>query len=102
MIQSFILRDDLATQDTGAIEVELHMRDGTRRGCYFMTPAALAACGDWIDGTQIRIHYGAPHMIVVAGRLNEDLIEQALKHIARAGEIEHCTRPIPSWRDPPG
>lgn len=102
MFQSFILRDDLATQDTGAIEVELHMRDGTRRWCYFMTPSALAACGDWIEGTPIRIHYGAPHMIVVAGRLSEDLIEQALKHIARAGEVVRCTRPIPSRRNPLG
>jgi hypothetical protein len=91
MFQSFTLRDDLATQDTGAIEVELHMRDGSRRGCYFMTPTALAACGDWIDRTQVRIHYGAPHMIVVAGRLTEDIIEQALQHIARAGEIEKCS-----------
>lgn len=95
MFQTFTLRDDLATQDTGAIEVDLHMRDGTRRWCYFMTPTALAACGDWIDGTQTGIHYGVPHMIVVAGRLTEDIIERALKHIARAGDIEKCSLPIP-------
>lgn len=95
MFLTFTLCDDLEIQDTGAIEVDLHMCDGTRRWCYFMTPAALAACGDWIDGTQARIHYGAPHMIVVAGRLTEDLIEQALKHIARAGDIEKCSQPIP-------
>jgi hypothetical protein len=95
MFQTFTLRDNLATQDTGAIEVELHMRDGSRRWCFFMTPAALAACGDWIDGTQVRIHFGAPHMIVVAGRLTEDLIEQALEHLARAGDLEKCSLPIP-------
>lgn len=94
MIQSFILRDDLATQDTGAIEVELLMRDGTRRWCYFMTPSALAACGDWIEGTPIRIHYGVPHMIVVAGRLTEETIGRALMHIARGGEIEKHSLPI--------
>ncbi len=91
MLQNFTLCDDLATQDTGAIEVELHMRDGTRRWCFFMTPASLTACGDWIDGTQIRIYYGAPHMIVVAERLTQDTIERALQHIARAGEIEKCS-----------
>ena len=95
MFQTFTLRDDLATQDTGAIEVELQMRDGSRRGCFFMTPTALAACGDWIAGTQVRIHYGAPHMIVVAGRLTEDFIEQALQHIASAGHLEKCSLPIP-------
>lgn len=67
------------------------MRDGTRRTCFFMTPAALTACGDWIDDTQIRIHYGSPHMIVVAARLTQDTIERALQHIARAGEIEKCS-----------
>ncbi len=95
MFQTFTLRDDLATQDTGAIEVELHMRDGSRRWCFFMTPTTLAACGDRIDNTLVRIHYGAPHMIVVAERLTEDLIEQALKHMARAGDLEKCSLPIP-------
>lgn len=91
MMLTFTLCDDLESQDSRAIEVMLHMCDGTRRWCFFMTPSALAACGDWIDGTQVRIHYGAPHMIVVAGRLTEDTIEQALQQIARAGEIEKCS-----------
>lgn len=94
MFQSFTLCDDLKTQDTGAIEVVLHMRDGTRRWCFFMTPSALAACGDRIADTPIRIHFGSPHMIVVAERLTEDTIERALQHIARAGEIEKCSRLI--------
>ncbi len=94
MFQTFTLRDDLEIQDTGAIEVELHMRDGIRRWCYFVTPTALAACGDWIEGTHIRIHYGAPHMIVVAGRLTEEIIGQALMHIASGGEIEKWSLPI--------
>jgi len=95
MFLTFTLCDDLETQDTGTIEVELHMRDGSRRWCYFMTPTALAVCGDWIAGTQVRIHYGAPHMIVVAERLTEDLIERALQHIASAGDLEKCSLPIP-------
>lgn len=94
MFMTFTLCDDLDTQDSSAIEVLLHMRDGTQRACFFMTPAALTACGDWIDGTQIRIHFGSPHMIVVAGRLTQDTIERALQHIARAGEIEKCSQLI--------
>ncbi len=88
---TFTVRDDLETQDSGAIEVALSMRDGTRHWCFFMTPTALAACGDWVDGTQVRIHYGSPHMIVVAGRLTEGTIERALQHIARTGQIEKCS-----------
>jgi len=91
MFQSFTLCDDLDTQDSSAIEVVLHMRDGTRRWCFFMTPSALATCGDRVNNTQIRIHYGSPHMIVVAERLTEDTIERALQQIARAGEIEKCS-----------
>ena len=49
MLQSFTLCDDLETQDTGAIEVVLHMRDRTRRWCYFRAPRILAACCDRID-----------------------------------------------------
>lgn len=91
---TYTLDDDLEAQDTRAIEVTLHLPDGTRRWCYFMTPAALAACGDPLDGTDIRIHYGSPHMIVVAGQLTEDTIARTLQQIDRAGEIERCSLPV--------
>lgn len=91
---TYTLDDDLEAQDTRAIEVTLHLPDGTRRWCCFMTPAALAACGDQLDGTDIRIHYGSPHMIVVAGRLTEDTIARTLQQIDRAGEIERCSLPV--------
>lgn len=91
MMLTFTLCDDLESQDSRAIEVMLHMCDGTRRWCFFMTPSALTACGDRIDDTQIRIHYGSPHMIVVAERLTEDTVERALQQIALAGEIEKCS-----------
>lgn len=94
MFLTFTLCDDLETQDAGAIEVVLHMPDGTQRWCYFMTPIALAACGDRIGDGETRIHYGAPNMIVVSERLTEATIELALQHIARAGEIETCSRLI--------
>ncbi|MDD4930278.1 MAG: hypothetical protein PHP85_13510 [Gallionella sp.] len=94
MLSTFTIDDDLSSQESRGIEVILQLENGTRRWCYFMTPGALAACGDWIDGTQIRIHYAAPYMIVVACQLTEDVIENALKHIDRAGEIEKCTLAI--------
>lgn len=91
MLLGFTLRDDLEIQESCAIEVDLHMRDGTRRWCFFMTPAALASCGDRIDETRVRIHYGAPHMIVLTERLSEESIDRALQHIARHGDIEQCS-----------
>jgi hypothetical protein len=65
-VRSDTIDDDLSGAATGGIEVTVTLRDGERRWCYFMTPAALATCGDWLPGTETRIHYDAPHMIVVA------------------------------------
>jgi hypothetical protein len=94
MLRSFEIEDDLAIQDRGAVEVIVHFDDGRRRWCYFMTPQALANCGDWIDGTRTSIHYNAPYMIVVSGRLDEGIIEMALRHIDRHGDLEGCTMPL--------
>lgn len=99
---TFSLDDDLETQDAGAIEVTLHMADGSRRWCYLMTPTALASCGDRLDGTTVRIHYGAPHMIVVAGRLTEDIVDRVLRRMARAGDIEKCSQALADAEPAPG
>ena len=88
--------DDLSNQEHGAIEVTVTLSDNSRRWCCFMTPAALQACGDWIDGTQIRLHYGTPHMIVISGVLTEDLIRKALLAIEKSGKILDCTKALDS------
>jgi hypothetical protein len=94
MVKSFTIDDDLVTQDAAAIEVTLHLEDGSRRWCYFMTPTALAACGDWISGTQIRFHFGAQNMIVVAARLDRETIGRALSDIDNQGELKECSRAL--------
>jgi len=92
MLKSFTIDDDLAAQDTGAIEVTLNLADGNRRWCYFMTPVALSACGDWVEGTQVRYHYDAPHMIiVVAATLNHALIERVLRDLEKQGLLLKCS-----------
>ena len=94
--KSFTIENDLTNQSTGAIEVIVEMDDGQRRWCFFMTPEAMRACGDWIDGTTTRIHYGSPHRIVVACVLDAEVIERALRHIDRAGQLEACTMALDS------
>jgi hypothetical protein len=96
MLKSFEIEDDLANQDQGGIEVVLWLEDGRRRWCYFMTPRALTNCGDYIEGTRTRIHYNAPYMVVIAGRLDEKVIETALRQIDRDGELEACSMPLDS------
>jgi hypothetical protein len=94
MLKSFTIDDDLAGQDAGAIEVTLHLQNADRRWCYFMTPTALASCGDLIPGTKIHFHFGAPHMIVVAARLDRPIIERALRDIDSRGELKECSRAL--------
>ncbi|MFC1833599.1 hypothetical protein ACFL2Q_02550 [Thermodesulfobacteriota bacterium] len=92
ILRSFEIEDALSTQDTGAIGVTVTLDSGERRWCFFMTPTALSNCGDWINGTQIRFHFGAKHMIVVAADLDETIIGKALTDIDRRGELLQCTR----------
>jgi len=87
MLKSFTIDDELAAQDIRGIEVTLTLASGERRWCFFMTPAALAACGDFVSGTSIRHHYKAPHMIVVAATLDVALIEKVLRDLDDSGEL---------------
>ncbi len=93
-LHSFSIDDDVQQAAASAIEVTITLTDGRKRWCFFMTPAAFHASGDWIDGTRIRLHYGAPHMIVVS-EISTDVIERALQHIDARDQLEVCTRARP-------
>jgi hypothetical protein len=93
MIRSYTIDDDLAGADHGAIEVTVTLTDERRRWCFFMTPQALAACGDWVSGTRVRVHVGEPHMIVV-GEISREIIETVLRELDVSGELEHRTLPL--------
>ncbi len=58
-LKTFRIDDDLAAASRGAVEVTVTMDDGASRWCFFMTPPALAAAGDWVPGTQVMSQYGA-------------------------------------------
>jgi len=93
MIRSYTIDDDLSGADAGAIEVTVTLADERRRWCFFMTPQALAACGDWVPGTQVPMHLGEPHMIVVR-EVSRPIIEAILRLIEREGELERRTLPL--------
>jgi hypothetical protein len=99
-LEAITICDDLAIAASAAIEVEISLSDGQRRWCFFATPEALMQFGDWIDGTTIRVHYGAPHLIIV-DQLDETIIDQALRHIEGQGELLACTRAIEALSDDP-
>ena len=92
-LRSYTIDDDLAQADRAAIEVTVTLADGRRRWLFFMTPAALAACGNWVEGTEVRVHLGVPHMVVVA-TVSTDIIERVLRQLDASGELEHRTLPL--------
>jgi hypothetical protein len=87
-----VIEDDISRADRMAVEVRLRLADGSERWCFFMTPSALAQCGDWIPGTKISMHFGELHMFVV-GECTEETITRVLNAVAEAGELLRRTKP---------
>ena len=74
---------------THAIEVTIDL-NGEKRWCFFATPELLASVGDWVDGTQVRVHLGVSHMIVVS-QLNAKNIDRVLQKLYNDGDLETHT-----------
>jgi len=91
-IKSIEIEDPIERHKRGAIEVAITTTSGEKRWCFFFTPEGMAACGDWIEGTKVRFHYGCSHMILVS-EISESIIESALRDIDKQGEIKLCTIP---------
>ena len=100
-LRSYTIDDDLRNADTGAVEVTLTLLDERRRWCFFMTPDALQAAGDFVDGTEVRFHIGERHMIIV-NELSRDIIERTLRHLANNGLLERHTLPVSGKDDSAG
>jgi LAO/AO transport system kinase len=86
-MRSYKIDDPITDPLTDNIEVTIEFEDGSRRWLFFATPAHLASVGDWIPGTQVRMHLGERHMIVV-GQLNEVIVDKVLKELDAQGELE--------------
>lgn len=86
----YTIHDPITRPLTSAVEVTLDCGGGHRRWCFFFTPEALAACGDWVEGTRVRMHPGVPHMIVVS-ELSEDIIDRVLRQLHAEGRLEAHT-----------
>jgi hypothetical protein len=91
-IESIEIEDPIEFHVKGAIEVSVLMASGEKRWCFFFTPEGMSACGDWIEGTKVRFHFGASHMILVS-EISELIIKSALMDIDKQGKIELCTIP---------
>ena len=86
--------DDRITEPlTACVEVTVDLGDGHKRWCFFATPQMLAACGDWVEGTRVRLHPGVPHTIIVS-QLSEGNIGRVLKQLYADGDLEAHTAPL--------
>jgi hypothetical protein len=92
-IASYRIEDRLDRPEEGAVEVVLQLSDGQRRWCFFFTPERMALVGDWIEGTQVRMHLGVTHMIVVA-ELTPEIIDRVLRELDAKGLLLEHTRPV--------
>ena len=88
---SFAIADDLAAAELSAVEVTLKLADGTLRWCFFITPSALSAAGDFVPGTSVRFHLGVPHMIVVS-EVSAEIIGRVLRYLDESGELLSVSR----------
>ena len=88
-LKSVTIHDPLDLAVDVAIEVTVTFDNGERRWCFFFTPDALSRCGDIVDGTDVRLHLGVPHMFVLS-QVDRDLIERVLRMLDATGElVEH-------------
>ena len=89
---TYTIDDPITEPLTASVEVTLDF-GGRRRWLFFMTPHALASCGDWVDGTRVRVHVGERHMIVVS-ELSDTIIDRVLRRLHADGLIERHSRPM--------
>jgi len=89
----YTIDDPIGDPHNSCVEVTVDWGGGRKRWCFFITPQALAACGDWVEGTRVRMHLGEPHMIVV-GELSRGIIDSVLNQLYAEGQLEAHTVPL--------
>jgi hypothetical protein len=78
---------------TDKLSVAIDFPEG-KRWLFFVTPGLLASVGDFVEGTQTRLHLGERHMVVVS-ELNPEVIGSVLEQLFHAGELETRTLSLP-------
>ena len=75
----------------GALIVFLHLSDGSIRWCFFHSPETLRKSGDLLPDTDVRIHGGANHMIVLS-TLTRETVRVAIKHLDDTHQLLEFSR----------
>jgi hypothetical protein len=87
-------RIDDAITDPLTCSVEVTIDFGShRRWLFFATPELLASVGDLVPGTQVRLHLGERHMVIVS-ELSAAIIDEVLRKLHMDGELEGRSLPL--------
>ncbi len=88
----YTIDDSINDRWTWIAEVTINF-GSEKRWLFIITTEHLASVGDWVDGTQVRLHLGERHMIIVS-ELSEEIIDAVLRQLYIAGELESRTLPL--------
>ena len=88
----YTIDDPIEIPLRSSVEVTIDFPTG-KRWCFFATPSLLATVGDFVEGTQSRLHLGERHMIVVSD-LSPAIIGSVLQQLFDTGELESRTIPL--------
>ena len=86
---SYPIEDEITDPSTCCVEVTIDF-GYRKRWLFFATPQLLASVGDRVGSTQVRVHLGERHMIVVS-ELSDAIIDAVLRQLHAAGELESRT-----------
>lgn len=92
MSLNYTIDDPIEDPLSCSVEVTIDLGH-CKRWLFFATPSLLASVGDYVDGTNVRMHLGEKHMIVVS-ELNPEIIAKVLKQLELSGELEERTLPL--------
>ncbi|MUV15679.1 hypothetical protein [Noviluteimonas gilva] len=89
---SYTIDDAIESPMTCTVDVTIDFPSG-KRWLFFATPELLATVGDFVEGSQVRVHLGEKHMIVVS-ELTPAVIDAVLRDLMRQGDLERRTLPF--------
>jgi hypothetical protein len=87
----YTIDDEIESPLTCSVEVTIDF-PSRKRWLFFVTPELLATVGDWVEGSQVRVHLCERHMIVVS-ELTPAVIDAVLRDLMRSGDLESRTLP---------
>ncbi len=91
---TYTIDDAITNPLTTSVEISLNL-DGQQRWLFFVTPELLANVGDYVEGTEVRVHFGVKHMIIVS-ELSLPVIDKVLQQLYESGELASRSLPLDS------